>query len=135
MALVLLPSNTIVVSACNGLYFTCILTSTGRVGCWGENINGALGLGSTLAAQLGNALVYVSMPTGTWVVALSCGQSSSCALLNDRRVVCWGNNADGRLGIGSIVGAMAKIGYAAGEMGNALQAVQMPSSTYAVGIS
>ena len=135
MALVLLPSNTIVVSASNGLYFTCILTSTGRVGCWGENINGALGLGSTLAAQLGNALVYASMPTGTRVVALSCGQSSSCALLNDRRVVCWGNNADGRLGIGSIVGANAKIGDAAGEMGDALQAVQMPSGTYAVGIS
>ena len=105
LALVQLPAPAVMV-AC-GAYHTCAIMTTGRIGCWGSNNYGQLGIGNTInvgtvGGQMGSALVLVSLPTGLTALMISCGQSFTCALLSDRNVVyCWGVNSNGELGIAS----------------------------------
>lgn len=75
--------------------FTCSVTGTGRVRCWGGNTFGQLGDGTT-TQRLQPTLV--SGVQGA--VAVSAGTYHACALLGDMTVKCWGYNNTGQLGIG-----------------------------------
>ncbi|OYU29566.1 MAG: RCC1 repeat-containing protein [Burkholderiales bacterium PBB2] len=80
-----------------GLYHSLAVDSSGRVLAWGEDGSGQLGSGrSTFVAT---PTVVSGQPAGT-VVALSAGVFHSVALLDDGRVLAWGNNAEGSLGDG-----------------------------------
>lgn len=77
---------------------TCGTFQNGRVACWGDNSVGEMGRGvSTL---------NLSDVTPTRETLLSnvksvhFGANMGCAILQDKSVKCWGNNADGKLGIG-----------------------------------
>ena len=58
---------------------------------------------------------------GRVATALTCGYSHTCAFLSDQTVLCWGDNAEGQLGIGSIV----NVGNAPNQMGSHLQTVDL----------
>lgn len=84
----------------------CALYDEGSVKCWGENTNGRLGIGSTstvgdLGTELGGANSFVDLGVGRTATKLVTGNLHTCALLDDSTVKCWGNNANGQLGIGS----------------------------------
>lgn len=131
-----LGSQSVVRRIAVGAHHACAIVDVpgraGLVSCWGDNANGRLGLGST-AAQLsqpqldGNGkLVGVNLGTDSdgnphEAVAIAAGFEHTCAVLNDGKLKCWGGNSSGQLGIGSV----AKVGASAGEMGNALQAVDL----------
>ena len=80
-----------------GLYHSMAVDSAGRVLTWGEDGSGQLGTGRA---------TFVATPTqvagqpGGLVLAVSAGVFHSLALLDDGRVVAWGNNAEGVLGDG-----------------------------------
>ncbi len=77
-----------------GSWHTCALLENGHVQCWGANITGQLGNGSTNAQA---RAVTVSLPgPATWITA---GCNHSCALLTDGRMYCWGWNVYGQLGV------------------------------------
>lgn len=79
-----------------GLSFTCAMTTTGQVACWGQNLYKQLGDGSTtdrLTAQV--------IPGISGARALAVGTSSACAVMSDRTLKCWGINNDGRLSVGT----------------------------------
>jgi alpha-tubulin suppressor-like RCC1 family protein len=78
---------------------TCALMETGAVKCWGENVSGAVGDGSSLNR---NEPVDVTGLTGG-VVALEAGAGHTCALLESGAVRCWGWNPNGQLGNGTEV--------------------------------
>lgn len=87
-----------------GMSNSCAYFTDDRLKCWGRNTSGELGLGSLInfgaASQtMGTNLPYVDVEP---VQQLSLGNSSACALLKSGAVKCWGNNQDGKLGLGSL---------------------------------
>lgn len=76
-----------------GSNFACMLkNSDASIVCGG--VNSMTGIGTT--GQVSNA------PSGTGFLVMTTGMSHGCAIRADRRLVCWGHNAYGKLGIGSV---------------------------------
>jgi alpha-tubulin suppressor-like RCC1 family protein len=118
---------------------TCARFDDGRVKCWGYNdgfFAGALGLGDTEErgdepGEMGDALPAVGLGTDRTALAVAVGSASSCALLDDRSVKCWGNNESGQLGIGDI----ETRGDEPGEMDDALPAVDVGADVVVLELS
>jgi len=80
-----------------GYAYSCAITSTGGVKCWGQNHYDQLGNGTTTGS---NVPVQVAGLT-SGVVSLSGTYVHTCALKSDGSVWCWGNNTVGQLGDGT----------------------------------
>jgi alpha-tubulin suppressor-like RCC1 family protein len=119
-----------------GWTHSCALLDDGTVKCWGQGSFGQLGQGSTddlgdQAGEMGDALPTVAFGTGRTATAIAAGGLSTCALLDDGTVKCWGLGTYGRLGQGS----NASIGTVPGQMGDALPAVALGTGRTATAIS
>ncbi len=122
-----------------GFQHTCSRTDDGRVKCWGRNNRGQLGYDDTTARGNGvgpntNTLVGVNLGTGRTAVAISAGDYQTCAILDNGDTKCWGSNGNGEAGQGTIAGAAANIGDAAGEMA-ALQPINFGTGRRAIEIA
>ena len=80
-----------------GNHHSCALLDNGSITCWGLNNYGQLGENTTTNRPIP---VYAHLPTGSPAVSVSVGPHSSCAILENSSVYCWGHNNYGRLGIG-----------------------------------
>jgi alpha-tubulin suppressor-like RCC1 family protein len=89
-----------VVAISAGHQFTCAVDNAGNVECWGYNQYGQLGNGSTSDSST----PVLAGGVGLGAVAIASGDESSCAALFSGTVDCWGNNAAGQLGNGSVGG-------------------------------
>jgi len=93
-----------------GSFHTCALLVSGEITCWGYGGDGELGYGNsnnigdneTPATNPANAGV-VSLPGGHTAVAVSAGDTHTCAILDNGQVSCWGDGTDGKLGYGNQV--------------------------------
>ena len=88
-----------VAAIAGGFRHTCALTTAGAVKCWGYNGNGQLGNGTT--TQPPSPVSVTGLSSG--VVAITAGNSHTCALLSTGAVRCWGANWSGRLGDGTTI--------------------------------
>lgn len=118
-----------------GANHVCALLNDATVKCWGDNFVGQLGQGSatdvgTTAGQMA-ALTAIDLGSGLTATAIDAGGETSCALLSNNTLKCWGQNGDGQLGLGDT----ANRGDAAGEMADALPAVNVGASKTAVAVS
>jgi len=77
---------------------SCGLTADGAAFCWGYNGVGQLGNGAMDTDRHTTPIAIAPALTFAMVVA---GYDFSCGLGRDESTYCWGNNARGRLGIGS----------------------------------
>jgi alpha-tubulin suppressor-like RCC1 family protein len=83
-----------------GRDFSCAVRMTGAVVCWGDGSRGQLGLD---AVPLQRAPVEVPGITGaTAAIASAASASHSCVVTTAGALVCWGANASGQLGDGTI---------------------------------
>ena len=84
-----------------GIAHTCVVTSAGGtptvVKCWGANGGGALGNG-TISTPSYSPVDVVGLSNAIQVTG---GGFSSCALLRDASISCWGYNDYGQLGDGT----------------------------------
>lgn len=72
----------------------CAVLLSGTVACWGDNNDGQLGNGLTGTGSVSPVAVL----NVTTARAISAASFSTCALLQDATIACWGNNADGQFG-------------------------------------
>ena len=84
-------------SITTGRNHTCALLSTGAAICWGSNLNGQLGDGTTANRLTPTEVIGLSSD----VTAISGGREHTCALLATGAVTCWGWNEYGQLGDGT----------------------------------
>ena len=77
-----------------GGWHTCA-GNNGTISCWGRNLDGQLGRGSTSSSSL-PVLVEGTLSTGG-VSSMSLGAEFSCAIKNGE-LYCWGANTYGQLG-------------------------------------
>jgi len=78
---------------------TCAVTTAGGGVCWGKNVSGQLGDGTTADRWTPTAVSEL----GSGVAGISAGFSHTCAVATGGTVVCWGSNAVGQLGDGTTV--------------------------------
>ena len=111
-----------------GYRHTCALLSNDQLKCWGGGSRGQLGLGNVDhqgddASEMGVSLLPLNLGTGLVAKAITAGGEQSCAFLSDETFKCWGRNDEGQLGQGNT----DQLGDGAGEMGNALLAINLGS--------
>jgi alpha-tubulin suppressor-like RCC1 family protein len=84
-----------------GYTFTCALLDDHELKCWGGGDYLGLGRSDSRGAQpgqMGDALPAVDLGTGRRAIVVGAGYVSTCALLDDGHVKCWGFNGLGSLG-------------------------------------
>jgi alpha-tubulin suppressor-like RCC1 family protein len=114
-----------------GANHTCVILKGGQLKCWGRNIFGQLGIGSTAdmgdnTGEMGIGLSPVSLGSGATVLSVGAGTDHTCAILTipsqgDPIVKCWGRNDYGQLGIGDAL----QRGTSPSQMGDALPIVDL----------
>lgn len=129
------PETLNIIQISSLVYHTCAVWNDGVLKCWGMNAYGALGLGDTVdrgvkPGDMGENLPAIDVGRGRRVKRVATGYFSTCALLDDSTVKCWGDsfescgdNFDESCGIG--YGDRKRRGDQPGEMGDALPALDL----------
>lgn len=99
---------------------TCAILDTNEVKCWGIGDNGVRGYDNTLSvgSTPGSmaALGVVNLGLGRTAKAIEMGFFSTCVIMDNDQMKCWGKNRDGQLGFGntkdqgSFPGSMSNLG-------------------------
>jgi alpha-tubulin suppressor-like RCC1 family protein len=82
-----------------GNFFNCALMSDSSIACWGYNVTGQLGDGTTTDRSR-----PTFVPGLTGAVDVGAGIQHTCARYSDRTVRCWGDDRHGQLGDNSTTG-------------------------------
>ncbi len=113
-----------------GATHVCALAGNGTVKCWGGNVNGELGVAASAMVNVGDGpdemgrnLLPISVGASRTAVALAAGSNHTCALLDNRSVMCWGRNTEGSLGITSTDGNLSKTAIAIDFTGATVQQI------------
>lgn len=81
-------------------YHTCGETGSGLGYCWGNDLSGQIGDGTTFSV----APTPHPISGGLTFASLSGGSNHSCGVSTSHVAYCWGDNNDGQLGTGSFGG-------------------------------
>ena len=90
-----------------GYTHTCGVESGGVLWCWGRNVSGELGDGST-----SNQSAPVKIGVETPIIRVAAGTTYTCGLTPSSIAYCWGDNAFGQIGDGSVTGHLSPVAVA-----------------------
>jgi alpha-tubulin suppressor-like RCC1 family protein len=88
---------------------TCGVTTGGAAYCWGNNVDGELGIGTTV-----NSGTPVAVSGGLTFKSISAGFASTCGLTPGGAAWCWGDNSYGELGNGSATNSKTPVAVGGG---------------------
>jgi len=120
--------NRTAVSLAAGFSHTCAILDNGSVKCWGANSGGQLGYGD-FQNRLAPPATAINLGSGRTALSMSLGAYHTCALLDDSTVKCWGNNANGQLGLGDKIGRSLPDAKPV-DIGNVAKIVQIAAGAY-----
>jgi len=98
-----------------GTKFGCAIRPGGEVWCWGESDHAQVGGNQTIpcgdCTPIPACATSICVPTPqpmagleAGIVELGLGRAHGCALRDDGRVLCWGDNASGQVGVDAVMG-------------------------------
>jgi len=82
-----------------GAGFSCALLADQSAVCWGDDRDGEIGNGATAATPLPPTPVAGLASANS----LSAHWQHACAIRDDGTLLCWGNNASGQIGDGTLI--------------------------------
>lgn len=85
-------------SILGGTHFTCAIDLEGALRCWGSNRYGTLAMDAGLG-EMGEAQPITAVALPGPVADACAGSRHVCARLEDRRVLCWGDDEWGQVGV------------------------------------
>lgn len=98
-----------------GSEHTCAVLTDGTINCWGENSSGQLGNGTIIGftppgvdASSSSTVFPVPVSGVASATQVSSGLFHTCAI-DSGRVLCWGYNASGQLGDGTLSNALTPV--------------------------
>lgn len=111
----------------------CVILDDHKVKCWGNNNEGQLGLGDakdrgTSPSEMGDNLPTVDLGTGRTAKAISARVYTTCALLDDDSVKCWGDWWSATFPMGTLIGDEP------GEMGDNLAPLDLGAGRKATSV-
>ncbi len=115
---------------------TCAVLDDGALKCWGLGRYGTLGQGEERLVgdqpgEMGDGLPAIDLGEGRGATAVSVGWHTTCAILDDGHIKCWGMNNTGQLGQGDFDDR----GDEPGEMGDALPSIELFADRAAVEVA
>ena len=84
-----------------GNSFSCAVTLTGGLWCWGAGYEGQTGSGTSMYSDIPKPVLDASMSPVKGASEVTAGGRHACALMYDGTVWCWGANDQGQVGDGS----------------------------------
>lgn len=93
-------STTAATAISAGFLYSCALTKSAAVECWGENAYGQLGNGTTTDSAVPVMVTGINGVTAK-ATSVSTWNLHTCAILDTGALECWGANDYGTLGVGS----------------------------------
>lgn len=103
------PGGLPFVALASGESHTCALASSGAAYCWGRNLSGQLGDGSTT-----NRSVPVAVSGSARFTRIGGGSHHTCGITGSGAAYCWGSNSYGQLGDGSTTNSPVPVAVAGG---------------------
>jgi len=101
-------------SVVTGWLHACGITTAGEAYCWGDNMAGQLGIGTT-DNVLGHNRVPTAVATTERFIQLSLGTRSTCGITTKHEAFCWGENGTGQIGDGTTLFRTAPTRVAGGH--------------------
>ncbi len=128
------PTGRAVIDAALGDYHTCVVFDDATVRCVGQNYTGALartgqGVWGSQPEDVGEGLAACRIGVGRRVRKVAIGGQFTCVLLETGRVLCFGQNSYGQLGLGHTI----QTGTAPWNLDGALQPIDLGDTELAAG--
>ena len=83
-----------------GAEHNCAILANGDLKCWGWDLYGQLGDGATTGDKTSPQSTPVNLGSGRTAVAVAAGGTTSCAILDNGELKCWGRDNYGQIGNG-----------------------------------